>query len=263
MGAPRVYKTEAVILRRTNLGEADKILTIFTPRLGKIRAIAKAIRRPSAKLSGHLDLFSRTELMVARGTNLDVVTGAQMVQGYRTIRDDLWLSTCAMYVLEWIDRFTIDDAENVGLYSLLIQTLEALDSNRNSEMTLRHFELRGLDLAGYRPNLRSCVVCDSPIEPEANHYGPDGVTCPNCIPGPSSYPISLEALKVLRYLQSHDLIAAMRLRPDQRVGREVDIHLRRTIRSILERELKSTEFLDLIRRIEQERVKPAEAAAGL
>src|SRR5947209_2858195 len=119
MGAPRVYKTEAVILRRTNLGEADKILTLFTPRLCKIHAVAKAIRRPSAKLSGHLDLFSRTELLVARGSNLDVVTGAQMVQGYRTIREDLWLSTCAMYVLEWIDRFSIDNAENLGLYSLL------------------------------------------------------------------------------------------------------------------------------------------------
>lgn len=248
MGIPRTYRTEGIIVRRMNLGEADKLLTILTPNHGKLRLLAKAIRRTKAKLSGHLDLFCRSELMVARGNNLDVVSGAMMLDGYRNVREDLWLTSCALYALEFVDRFSEENLENADLYDLLVETLEALNTGRNPEIVLRYFELHALAVTGYRPQLQRCLVCDKPIEPEANRLGPSGVTCPDCQSEQGSHPVSIDALKVLRFLQRADLPTAIRLRPDTRVSREIDSHLRRMVRSILERELKSSEFLELVRR---------------
>ena len=71
----RIYRTEAIVLRRSELGEADRVLTIYTPQWGKLRTIAKGVRRPASKLRGHLELFTRAKLLLARGRNLDVITG--------------------------------------------------------------------------------------------------------------------------------------------------------------------------------------------
>ncbi|MCS7001958.1 MAG: DNA repair protein RecO, partial [Dehalococcoidia bacterium] len=106
MGAPRVYRTEAVVLRRHNLGEADKILTLLTPTYGLVRAVAKGVRRPKAKLAGHLDLLCRSDLLIAKGLNLDVVTGAALIDGYAPLRDHLYLGSCAIYCLEVSERFS-------------------------------------------------------------------------------------------------------------------------------------------------------------
>jgi DNA repair protein RecO (recombination protein O) len=248
MGAPRTYRTEGIVLRRVNLGEADKILTLATPDHGKVRALAKAIRRPKAKLSGHLDLFCRSQLLIAKGQALDVVASAAMLDGYKHIRDDLWLTSCALYLVEFVDRFSEENLENRALYRLLVESLEALDRGRNSELLLRYFEVHALDLVGFRPELRRCLVCGREIEPEANRFGPNGVTCPACPSDTTSRPISVAALKVLRFLQASPLPTALRLTPDPRVLGEVEGQLRRTIRAVLERELQSTEFLGLVRR---------------
>ncbi|MCS7003616.1 MAG: DNA repair protein RecO, partial [Dehalococcoidia bacterium] len=134
-----------------------------------------------------------------------------------------------------------------ALYETLVATLEALATGRNAEMTLRHFELRVLDLSGFRPELRSCLGCGAPIEPDANRFGPAGVTCPNCESDAASAPISVNALKILRFLQLSDLPNAQRVRVAPPTLREVESHLRRALRATLERSLKSTDFLDLLR----------------
>lgn len=248
MGAPRTYHTEGVVLRRANLGEADKILTIATPDHGTIRAVGKGVRRTKSKLSGHLDLFCRSHLLIAKGRTLDVIAGASMIDGYKAIRTDLWRTSCAMYVVELVDRLGQERLENQALYRLLVDCLEALDAGRNVEVLLRYFELHALDRTGFRPHLRHCVVCQREIEPAANHFGPHGVTCPDCPVDAISRPISVAALKVLRFLQANPLAVALRLAPDPRVLGEVEAHLRRAVRSVLEREPRSTEFLSRIRR---------------
>jgi DNA repair protein RecO (recombination protein O) len=248
MGAPRTYRTEGVVLRRANLGEADKILTIATPDHGTVRAIAKGVRRPKSKLSGHLDLFCRSHLLIAKGQTLDVIAGAAMIDGYKAIRADLWRTSCAIYLVELVDRLSEERLENRPLYRLLVDGLEALDVGRNVEVLLRYFELHALDRAGFRPHLRQCLACQREIEPAANRFGPHGVTCPDCPVDATSRPISVSALKVLRFLQANPLAGALRLAPDPRVLGEVEGHLQRAVRSVLERDLKSTEFLSLVRR---------------
>lgn len=125
----RVYTTEAIVLRRTNFGEADRILTLFTPSYGKVRAIAKGVRRTTSRLSGHLEPFTRTQLLLATGRDLDIVTQAEGRERLDHLRDHHWHATGAWYVAEMVDRFLEDADPHPRLYHLFARTLRLLDDD--------------------------------------------------------------------------------------------------------------------------------------
>src|SRR5512135_2205211 len=99
----RLYRTEAIILRRADLGEADRLLKILTPGYGKLRVVAKGARKPASRKTGHVELFTRSNLLVARARNLDIVSQAETVESYRPLREDLLRSTYAHYIVELLD----------------------------------------------------------------------------------------------------------------------------------------------------------------
>src|SRR5579859_8162739 len=118
---PRVYSTEAIVLRRTDFGEADRILTLFSPTYGKLRAIAKGSRRTTSRLAGHLEPFTRTQLLLATGRELDIVTQAEGRERLDHLRADAW------YVAELVDRFLEDADPHPRLYARFVHTLRLLD----------------------------------------------------------------------------------------------------------------------------------------
>jgi len=246
MPRPRVYKTEAVVLKRFNLGEADSIVTLYTPNLGKIRAVAKGIRRPKSKLCGHLDLLTRSTLLIAQGQNLDVVTQCQSIEYFPRVKDDLKRIGCALYMAELLDQFAAEQVENYPVYRLLNDDLLWLSEARNPDVVLRHFELQLLGHLGYQPELYHCLSCRSPVQQQRNLFSSSGgVLCPDCSKAePASYPISVDALKVMRFLQESDQASARRLRMSGDLLQEVGQLTRLYIRYILEREVRSLEFLD-------------------
>lgn len=281
---PRVYATEAVVLRRTDFGEADRILTLFTPTYGKVRAVAKGVRRTTSRLAGHLEPFTRTQLLLATGRDLDIVTQAEGRERLDHLRTDLWHATAAWYCAELVDRFIEDADPHPRLYPLFIATLRLLDDEAGSAartlggapsdadvamgdaatpsvasvgssvtapatagrgwLALRYFELHLLDELGYRPALHSCAGCDTPLRPEENGYNAElgGALCPTC----SRYAqrrLSLQALKVLRLLQTSTWEAVPRLRLDATLRAEIEATLQATVRYHLDRDLKSWSFL--------------------
>src|SRR5436305_15151096 len=123
MPAPRVYRSEGIVLKAYNYGEADHILTLFTPNAGKLRAVAKGVRRTKSRMSGHLDLFTRSTLLVARGRQLDIVTQAETIENFAAMRTDLWRSSYGHYVAELVDGFTAEALANYPLYALTVSTL--------------------------------------------------------------------------------------------------------------------------------------------
>src|SRR3989304_3228661 len=159
MPEPREYKTEAVVIKKTKLGEADSILTFFTPRLGKIQGFARSLRKPRSKLAGHLELLTHSTVSFARGRNIDTITGSQTIDAFLPLRDDLWLTPCGLYVAELVNQFTADHEENFAVFQLMLDTLNRLGEESNKELVLRYFELHLLESAGYRPQLRECVTC--------------------------------------------------------------------------------------------------------
>lgn len=128
----RVYSTEAVVLRRTNFGEADRILTLFTPSYGKVRAIAKGARRTTSRLAGHLEPFTRTQLLLATGRELDIVTQAEGRERLDHLRDHHWHATGAWYIAELVDRFLEDADPHPRLYQLFTRTLRLLDDDAST-----------------------------------------------------------------------------------------------------------------------------------
>jgi len=250
MSKPRTYQTEAIIIKKTKLGEADRILTLYTPHLGKIQAKAKGVRRPKSKLAGHLELLTHSLVSLARGRNLDVIIGSQTINSFLALKSDLWLTSCALYVTELVNQFTADNVENYPLFQLLRETLEQLSQMGNRELTLRYFELHLLDQVGYRPQLRQCVSCQQPLEPTTNCFCPStgGMLCPNCSPSqPFSYPLSVNAQKVLRLLQNSDFSTVNRLKIDAQLSQELERVMGGYLKYLLEREVKSAAWLDTLR----------------
>ena len=153
----RLYRTEAIILKHNDLGEADRLFTVLTPFLGKLRLVAKGVRKPTSRKSGHLESFTRSQLLVARGRNLDIITQAEMVEPYLRLRRDLWRTSHAYYMGELVDRFSQERSENPPLYRLLSDALGWVCEAHDLALALRYFELSLLGLAGYRPQLLSLI----------------------------------------------------------------------------------------------------------
>lgn len=250
MSRERLYRTEAVVLKRTDFGEADRLLTLYTPGLGKLRAIAKGIRRPTSRKSGHLELFSHSQLLIARGRNLDIITQAETITTFKPLRHDLMRLTYAYYVAELVDRFAKEGVDNRPLYDLLLATIARLAEDPDPVLVARFFEVHLLGLMGYQPQLFHCVECRSLLTPEDQYFHHDagGVLCPACARKMTgARPLSLVALKVLRFLQTrgYELCRTLQLRSTTQ--QEVEDLLHRYIVHHLERNLKSVEFLDTVR----------------
>src|SRR5262252_4226857 len=171
MRQERSYPIEAIILKRTDIGEADRILTLFTPNRGKMRAVAKGIRRPISKKAGHLELLNRSQLQLALGRNLDIITQAEGRENFLHLRSELWHMTCGFYIAELVDRFVEDLTPHLDIYALLLEALRYLDADANvlqqqraqatapineqaedhvhTRLLLRYFELHLLSAIGY------------------------------------------------------------------------------------------------------------------
>jgi len=250
MSKPRNYQTEAIIIKKIKLGEADRILTLYTPHLGKIRAVAKGVRRPRSKMAGHLELLTHSQVSLARGRNLDTVTGSQTINSFLPLKSDLQLTSQALYAVELVEQFTADNVENYPLFQLLLETMHHLCQGNNNELVLRYFELHLLNLVGYRPQLQQCVSCRSLLKPITNSFSPSagGVLCPSCSQSQIlTYPLSVNALKVLRFLQSNDYDTSSQLKINLELSQELEGVMRNYIKYLLEREVKSVAWLDTLR----------------
>jgi DNA repair protein RecO (recombination protein O) len=259
----RNYQTQGIILRQTKLGEFDKIVTIYTPEFGKLKAVARGACRPKSKLGGNVEPLTHSLMLLAKGRNLDIVTQSQTINGFLALKSDLWRMASGLYILELIDSFTAEGGENRPLFDLLLDALSQLGEPNSNETALRYFELHLLHHAGYRPQLRRCVNCDLPLKPIVNFFSPSkgGLLCPDCnseenrrydqigaTSARPSLPLSVGALKVLRLWQSCDYATARRVRAKPELSRELEKVLCDYIRWILQRELKSLAWLKELRK---------------
>ncbi len=247
----RTYRTEAIVLRRKDFGEADRVLTLLTPEHGKLRVVAKGIRKPASRKGGHLELFTRSRLLLAKGHDLDIVTQAETVNAYRPLREDLLRGAYASYAVELLDRLMPDEQENREMYALLRDALDWFCAATDLALSARYYELQLLGLAGFRPELRRCVVRGEEIVAEDQFFSAalGGAVCARCGEArPDVMPVSQAALKHLRYFQSQSYATAIGLSVRLSVHNEIEHLMLRYITSVLERQLKSVEFLKLIRR---------------
>ncbi len=233
------------------MGEADRLLTVFARDRGKLTLLAKGVRRQASRKAGHLEPFTCTDLLVAKGKSLDLVTQAETITAHRRLREDLWRSSWAYYVVELVDAFTQEADPNAVLFDLLAETLDRLDNpETNLALAVRYYELHALALAGYQPQLFRCVQCDALLKPEVNFLSLErgGCLCPqHGAHHPDTIALPLSVLKVLRYLQINDWEQVAQLQLSPEVASQVEGLLGRYIVFHLEHTLRSATFLEKLR----------------
>jgi DNA repair protein RecO (recombination protein O) len=255
MPVPRRYTTDAIVLSRFDLGEADRVLTLITPAAGKLKAIAKGIRRPTSRLGGSLEPFAELTVALARGRTFDVVTEVRVGHAWLKLRDDLESAATAWYLAELADRSLEERHAAEPLYALLRRAYELLDAGMAPGRVARWFEMHLLDELGVRPEVDRCVECDRVLESDERfRWVPPvgGVVCERC-PGPphDRTALSLDALKLLKAYQRLDIEALAGLRLAPLVEADVEAALRDFVRQALEREARSLAFLDEVREAHQ------------
>jgi DNA repair protein RecO (recombination protein O) len=247
----RSFRVEAVVLRHSNWGEADRLLGLFTRETGKIRAVAKGARRLRSRKAGHLEPFTRVSLQLARGRDILIITQAETVNAFSPLREDLSLVGYASYVIELLDRFTYEEGENNSLYRLLVDTLARLAERHPPDRVLRYYEIRLLDLLGFRPQLITCARCNKEIQPEDQYFSAEhgGVLCPACGKGiPGVRPVSLPALKFLRHYQRSSYAETARAQIPAAVFLEMEMLMQYYLTYMLERGLNTPAFMRRIKR---------------
>lgn len=251
MSRERSFRSEAIILRRSDIGEADRLLTLYTRDFGKMKAVAKGTRKPQSRKTGHVEPFMRTQFLFAEGRGLHIITQAEMVEAYPELRQDLVRATYASYAVELLDRFTVEDDHHTGVYQLLSDALGWFAVGEDLLLAARFYELKLLSLVGFRPQLFHCVSCGEPIQEQDQFFSADlgGLLCPDCGSiDRRSRRISSVAVKVLRYLQTREWETAKVLNLKRPLHSELEAVMHYYLTYILERNLKSVDFLNRLRR---------------
>lgn len=247
MDRSRTLKSKAVILRRVFYGETDIILTLLTPRHGKISAIAKGARRPTSKLSGYVELYTLSDMVLAQGKNMYVVSQVSLVNSFTAIGRDLEYIGYASHFSELIDRFSVDELDNHAAFDLLLAGWGWLcEDPIDLNLAARYFEMRLLNIMGYAPSLFLCALSGEKLSAQQHFYSiSDGgvVSYEHGKNYPHMIPLPLPVFKIMRHFVRHnwDEIRQLQIKPQHHLVLERIMH--GTFAYLLERQLKSIDFL--------------------
>jgi DNA repair protein RecO (recombination protein O) len=235
-----LYKEQGVVLRSTKLGEADKIVTVMTQGSGKVRAVAKGIRKTTSRFGARLEPFTHVSLMVYRGRgSLDTVSQAEILSPFLPLRSDLGLFAAGETMLESVDKVAEEHERNVRLFLLLLTGLRALEARpADPAAVAESFLLKLLSLSGFHPNLLACAVCGRP-GPERFASGQGGAVCADDADLDAG-PVSPAALEHLAALGSTGLLESGDISTDMTTRREsrallfgfAEYHLERRMKSL-------------------------------
>jgi DNA repair protein RecO (recombination protein O) len=254
-----VYRDSAVVLRVGKLGEADRIVTLLSRRSGRIRAVAKGVRRTKSRFGGRLEPFSHVDVQLHAGRSLDTVTQAVTLDPFGAqIASDYARYTAATVIAETADRLAAEEHQPwLRLYLLVVSALRALaepvgaadtaepqpvDADpparyRDAELVMNAFLLRAMALAGWAPALRDCARCAAPRPHAAFHVASGGVICAECRGGGFARPAAatltlLDALSTGEWAVAEATAAEPRREASGLVAALIQFHLERGLRSL-------------------------------
>lgn len=201
-----LYRAQGVVLRTVKLGEADRIITICTKERGKVRAVAKGVRKTKSRFGGRLEPVSHVAVQCYEGRELDTVTQVESIDAFRNIREDLDRLRQAVSMLEAVDNIVQEDEANPRLYQMLTGALRSLDAQKSGAIVASFF-WKLLALEGVQPLLDECASCGTPEGLVAFDLNEGGVLCRSCRRGLA---ISPEALTLLRRVLGGDLAKVLK-----------------------------------------------------
>ena len=208
-GQMPLYRDSGVVLRTHKLGEADRIITVLTRGRGKVRTVAKGVRRTKSKFGARLEPGMHVDLQCYEGRNLDTVTQTESLDSWGdSIARDYGRWTTATAILETADRLTEEREPSVQQYLLLAGALRSLAHEEHApELVLDAYLLRALAVAGWAPSFHDCAQCGEEGPHRAFHVASGGVLCRSCrVPG--SQAPAAETLDLLAALLAGDWVIA-------------------------------------------------------
>lgn len=234
-----------MIIKRSNIGEADRLLTIITDRLGKIKAISKGVRKTKSHLAGSLEPYMLLDLQLHEGKTFFLVTGSSIVNQYQNIHSDIKKTAKAFFIGELIDKFVEENHSAKNIFDLVNITFSAVEAGQNKLLILA-FQLKIVEEVGYKPETENCVHCKKKLSEEQNFWDSveGGIICGNC---QERYhhgeKITNNAIKLLRFVENNNYNKIDKLKLPKNIENELDKILSEYIESILEKDIKSRKFL--------------------
>ncbi len=237
--ASHLYRDTAVVLRTYKLGEADRIVVLLTEEHGKIRAVAKGVRKTGSKFGARLEPMSHVRLLLSQGRELDIVSQAESVETLAPMLVDLDHLTAGIAVLEAADQMSLDREPAPQLYRMVVGALRTI-AERGGPLVVPAFYWKLLAADGLRPELDMCVRCGEDAQLVAFDMDQGGALCRNCRTGA---PLSEEALATMRMILGGRLNEALEM-PASRTTHEVMAHATRALEHHIERRLRTVAMFE-------------------
>ncbi|BBB47347.1 DNA repair protein RecO [Pelolinea submarina] len=246
----RIRKVEAVVIAHKEYGEADRFVRIFTLQYGKLNTLAKGVRKMQSRKAAHLEPFTHAALVLAHGQTFWIITQAETVSAFPAIREDLDKTTDASYIMELVDKISTEGQAEPALFRLALESLKRINDNNDTYNIMRYFELRFLDIAGFRPELQHCVACKKEIQPEDQYFSPlqGGILCPQCGQMDNkAIAANQDTLRYLRHFQRSNYKSIENIQVPPKVRITLQRILGAYLASVLEWQLKTPAFQKQIR----------------
>lgn len=234
-----LYRERGVVLRTIKLGEADRIISIATERRGKVRAVAKGVRKTKSRFGSRLEPLQHVSLQLYEGRELDTITQAETVDSFRTVREDLDRLTRATALLEAVDHLLQEGEDNPRVLQMLLGALRTLEAGP-APLVVPAFFWKLLAQEGFRPVLEACVSCGG-AEIVAFDLDVGGVLCRSCASG--AHRLTPAGLALLRRILGGDLVSVL-AEPATAAGFEVEHLATRALETHVERRMRSMHLLD-------------------
>jgi len=219
------YKYTGIILGKRDVGETDRIYTIYTLESGKIRILAKSVRKANAKLAGFLENFNLAEIFVAKSQGMGKITGSLVISNFSEIRNNLEIVRNVFDSIELLDKLIKDENKDQKIFQLLQEYLETMNSiaKENSqdknEIISLGFAFKLFEELGYKIEVGSCAYCQEKIREGNNFFDPEqgGIVCEKCFSGlKTKIRANLNAIKILRVFFQNSLKSLVKLKTDKK-----------------------------------------------
>lgn len=245
----RTYSASAIVLKRIDLGEKDRILTLFTREHGKLSAVAKGCRRPGSKLGGASEPFTYAKMFLSTGRDLDVLTQSEIKESFPNAKSAMASVAHGIYLLDLVNSFLDQRQPNPDVFDTLLSAMYVLESGTDPEITARYFEIQLLSILGYDPHVDVCLRCGRELGRDKVSFSPalGGIICPECGNAPTDAirvaGAAASYVNALRRAEPHKL---KELKVPKGARRDLAQMLKWHIRYRLEHDLKSVDFVDAI-----------------
>jgi len=255
------FRAKGIIIKNRKVREADKIFTIITDNLGKIQAYGRSTGKINSKLGGHLDLFTNSNLILAKGKSMPTLVYAKAIDNFKNIKSNLEKTGIAFYASELLDNFLLEDYKDTRIYRLLYYFFIILDVPDIGDLVqikilFWSFELKLLNLLGFLPELEKCVKCGKNITNNNNNFDftSGGFICSNCYNDSKSYfyQVDEEIVNLISKIFKGDAKILATLKINNKQGFIIKETIDKYILYLINKKIKSSEFLEKINSLERQ-----------